>query len=154
MALTRERIDLRTLLGAARSWFLHRLETRRPTLFSAVNQTRKTVLANQLHVTYTSAERRKGLLGRDGLNPGEGLWIVPSQAVHTFFMRFPLDLVYIDSKHRVRKLRQNVPPGRISYSLFASSVLELAAGTIARSQTRKGDLLEIEALAPRDGSRR
>ena len=58
------------------------------------NVTRGTVLATRLEAAHTGPTRRKGLLGRDGLAAGEGLWIAPCESVHTFFMRFPIDLVY------------------------------------------------------------
>jgi len=108
------------------------------------NVTRGTLLASSLEVADTSASRNQGLLGRDGLASGEGLWIVPCQSVHTFFMRFPIDLVYIDSKKRVRKVKSAVGPGRISLCLTAQSVIELPAGTVDLTKTERGDALEIE----------
>jgi uncharacterized membrane protein (UPF0127 family) len=71
------------------------------------------------------------------------MWIVPCEAVHTFFMQFPIDLVYIDRKHRVKKVRSSVPPWRISACLSAHSVVELPAGTVLATQTERGDTLEI-----------
>jgi uncharacterized membrane protein (UPF0127 family) len=71
------------------------------------------------------------------------MWIVPCEAVHTFFMQFAIDLVYIDRKHRVRKVRSCVPPWRISACLSAHSVVELPAGTVQATQTERGDELEI-----------
>jgi hypothetical protein len=115
------------------------------------NATRGTLLATRLVVADRSAVRSKGLLGRQSLPPGEGLWIVPCEAVHTFFMRFPIDLVYLDRHRRVRKLRAAVPPWRLSACLLAHSVLELPAGTIRDTQTRRGDLLEFSP-APADSS--
>ncbi|MGB9415126.1 MAG: DUF192 domain-containing protein, partial [Acidobacteriaceae bacterium] len=83
--------------------------------------------------------RRKGLLGRSGLREGEGLWIVPCESVHTIGMQFAIDLVYLDRKHRVRKVRSSVPAWRMSACLLAHSVLELPAGTIERTETMAGD---------------
>jgi uncharacterized membrane protein (UPF0127 family) len=143
MAQQASSINIPALWRNACNWVRGRMQARRPARMQAVNLTRNTVLADDLHATFTGAERRKGLLGRDGLHPGEGMWILPSQAVHTFFMRFPIDLVYIDRKHRVRKLRATVPPGRISVCFFASSVLELPVGVIQATHTQKGDQLEI-----------
>lgn len=113
------------------------------------NLTRGTVLATELEVAGSGGTRRKGLLGRDGLGPGEGLWIVPCESVHTFFMRFPIDLVYLDRKHRVRKVRHAVGAWRLSACLTAHSILELPAGTVLASKTERGDSLEI---APPAGS--
>jgi uncharacterized protein len=111
--------------------------------FQALNATRNTVLATRLTLADTPETRDKGLLGRESLPPGEGLWIVPCQAIHMFFMRFPIDLVYIDRGKRVRKVRSNVAPWRISVCLTAYSVLELPAGTVRESCTQCDDVLEI-----------
>jgi len=111
--------------------------------------TRQTLLVTRLEVAGSGAARRKGLLGRDGLGPGEGLWIVPCESVHTFFMRFPIDLVYLDRNNRVRKVRQAVGPWRISACLAAHSVLELPAGAIRATQTRWGDVVE---MGPAEGA--
>jgi uncharacterized protein len=114
----------------------------------AVNVTRGTVIASRLVLAGTGETRRKGLLGRDGLAPGEGLWIAPCESVHTFFMRFAIDLVYLDRNHRVRKVRRDVGPWRISACFSAHSVLELPVGTIGTSQTECGDTVEISAKPP------
>ena len=111
------------------------------------NPARGTVLAWRLETANTSAKRNKGLLGRNGLEDGGGLWIVPCESVHTFFMRFAIDLVYLDREKRVKKLRSNVGPWRISLCLTAHSVMELPAGTIHASCTRRGDRLEFSDAA-------
>lgn len=110
------------------------------------NQTRKTVLAEAADLADTSAKRRTGLLKHERLAPGEGLWIVPCESVHTFFMKFPIDLVYLDSKRKVRKVRHAVPAWRLSACLLAHSVLELPAGTARETGTVRGDELVIEKL--------
>jgi uncharacterized membrane protein (UPF0127 family) len=107
------------------------------------NLTRNTVLATCLELADTGPKRNKGLLGRQGLSPGGGLWIVPCESVHTFWMQFPIDLVYLDRKKRIKKLRSSVPPWRLSACLSAHSILELTSGTIESSQTEIGDTLEI-----------
>ena len=107
------------------------------------NLTRNTQLADRLEVAGSGLKRSKGLLGKSGLAAGEGMWIVPCEAVHTFFMQFAIDLVYIDRKHRVKKVRSCVPPWRISACLSAHSVVELPAGTVQATQTERGDELEI-----------
>ena len=107
------------------------------------NLTRGTVLATRLEVADSGKKRSKGLLGRKGLEPGGGLWIVPCESVHTFFMQFPIDLVYLDRKYRVKKVRHSVGPWRLSACLSAHSILELPAGTIRSTQTQAGDTLEM-----------
>jgi uncharacterized membrane protein (UPF0127 family) len=113
-----------------------------------VNLTRQAVLADRVEVASHAAKRNKGLLGRDGLEPGEGLWIVPCEAVHTFGMRFSIDLVYVDRSRRVRKVRSSVPPWRMSACLSAHSVVELASGTVRATQTKVGDTLEFSPFLP------
>ena len=77
-------------------------------------------------------ERVRGLLGRDRLEPGTGLWIARTGSVHTFFMRFPMDAVFLDKGLRVRKVVPAVKPFRLAWSRGARSVVELAAGEAAR----------------------
>ena len=113
---------------------------------SVRNQTRQTVLAQEAEVADTSAKRRTGLLKHERLEAGQGLWIVPCESVHTFFMRFPIDLVYLTRDRKVRKTRASVAPWRMSACLPAHSVLELPAGTVERTGTERGDQLVIETL--------
>jgi hypothetical protein len=108
------------------------------------NATRGTVLATALEVADSGPKRNKGLLGRTGLDAGGGLWIVPCESVHTFFMKFPIDLVYLDRKHRIKKVCDSVPAWRLSVCLSAHSILELPAGTIRSTRTERGDTLEFE----------
>jgi len=114
------------------------------------NPARATVLATRLEVADSGPKRNKGLLGRDGLVPGEGLWIVPCESVHTFFMRFPIDLVYLDRKNTIRKVRSAVGPWRLSACFSAHSVIELPAGTIRNTQSERGDLLEFSPVPSPD----
>jgi uncharacterized protein len=114
-------------------------------LFQVTNRTRNSALATRLTLADTPQTRDRGLLGRDGLAPGEGLWIIPCQAIHMFFMRFSIDLIYIDRQKRVRKVKSNIAPWRISTCFTAHSVLELPVGIVRESGTRRGDLLEILA---------
>jgi uncharacterized membrane protein (UPF0127 family) len=111
------------------------------------NITRQCELASRVEVADRGASRRKGLLGREGLAEGEGLWILPCEAVHTIGMRFAIDLVYLDRKMRVKKVRSNVPPWRLSACFSAHSVIELASGTVVRTQTQPGDRLEFAAAS-------
>src|SRR5215469_1360338 len=112
-----------------------------------VNVTRQIELGTHVQRAGDSKTRCKGLLGREGLAEGEGLWIVPCEAVHTFGMRFPIDLVYLDRSHRVVKTRSNVRPWRLSACLRAHSVVELAAGVIRETQTKPGDRLSLDSIA-------
>jgi hypothetical protein len=111
------------------------------------NQTRGTVLGEAIDVADTSEKRRVGLLKHERLEPGTGLWIKPCESVHTFFMKFPIDLVYIDKKQKVRKVRHAVPAWRLSACLTAHSILELPAGTAEKTGTQAGDMLSIETVS-------
>ncbi len=108
------------------------------------NQTRGTVLGDAVELADTSEKRRTGLLKHERLEPGHGLWIVPCESVHTFFMKFPIDLVYVDKRNKVRKVRHSVAPWRLSACLPAHSVIELPAGTAEQSGTQAGDELAVE----------
>ena len=103
-------------------------------------------MATAADLADTSEKRRTGLLKHTGLAPGEGLWIVPCESVHTFFMKFPIDLVYLDKKHKVKKVRHAVPAWRLSACLFAHSILELPAGIVRDTGTQPGDDLIMEKL--------
>jgi uncharacterized membrane protein (UPF0127 family) len=137
------------MLSGLRKRLASRRQAIEETRLRVTNFTRHTLLATCMEVANSSAKRSKGLLGREGLAPGEGLWIAPCEAVHTFWMQFPIDLVYLDRKQRIRKLVSDVRPWRLSACLRAHSVLELPAGTIRATRTEPGDALEFSnAPAP------
>lgn len=100
-------------------------------------------VAEALETAFDSASRKKGLLGRDGLAPGVGLVIAPTNLVHTFAMRFPIDILFISRDGRVLKVRHAVPKRRIAGAWGAFAVIEMAAGSIETSGTRVGDFLEL-----------
>ena len=111
------------------------------------NLTRGSVLADQAEVADTSRKRRVGLLKHDSLPPGHGLWIAPCEGIHTFGMKFPIDVVFLDRAKRVLKIRADMGARRISLCLRAHSVLELPAGTAAAAHMQSGDELEFSATA-------
>lgn len=88
------------------------------------------------------ALRLRGLLGRPPLAPGEGLLIEPCNAVHTFFMGYSIDVVFISAQHKVLALRSEVMPWRARQCLRAHYVVELAAGEINRLGLEVGDLCQ------------
>jgi uncharacterized protein len=100
-------------------------------------------LATKVEGAFDSASRNRGLLGRKSLAPDSALVIAPSNSVHTFFMRFPIDLVYAARDGRVVKVRHNVAPWRVSMALGAFAVIELAAGEARRCGVRRGDVLNV-----------
>lgn len=111
----------------------------------AWNLTRaRTLLGDAIQVANTSAARRRGLLKHRSLEPGQGLWIVPCEAVHTFGMKFPIDVVFLNRRRQVVKIKPNLQKNRIAVCLRAYSVLELPAGIIGQTQTQPGDQLLLE----------
>jgi uncharacterized protein len=112
------------------------------------NVTRRTMLADRADFADTGAKARTGLLKHSGLEPGEGLWIAPCEAVHTFGMHFPIDVVFLDREKKVVKMRAHVVPRRIAFAFRAFSVLELPAGRLAETETQCGDQFEFEKVAP------
>ncbi len=108
------------------------------------NVTRGKILASAAGVANTSETRRIGLLKHTSLPPGEGLWIVPTEAVHCFGMKFDIDVLFLDKGKKILKLRENMKPRRIAICWRAKSVLELPAGTISATGTLVGDQLEFE----------
>jgi hypothetical protein len=118
----------------------------------AVNETRSTVLADRVERVTAAGDRLRGLLGRSSLPSGEGLWIGNCSSVHTLFMRFPIDVVFLDRKvGEVVALIERMVPWRVTrVYLRAGSALEVPEGTIARTGTRVGDRLAIgPGLRPR-----
>lgn len=120
-------------------WFVREKNNSQASIW---NETRGTLLADAADVADTSETRRRGLLKHDSLPAGQGLWIVPCEGVHSFGMKFEIDVVYLNRKMQVRKLRSRMVPRRVSICLPAHSVLELPAGTISSTQTQTGDQLK------------
>jgi uncharacterized membrane protein (UPF0127 family) len=108
-------------------------------------------LARSLVTAFDSASRRRGLLGRSGLAVDEALIIAPSNAVHTFGMTFPIDVIYARRDGLVLKVRPDLRPNRVSAAWGAFAVIELAAGTTARIGIQPGDRLVVSAASERPG---
>jgi hypothetical protein len=108
------------------------------------NQTRESFLSLSVTRADTHFARLKGLLGKMRLKSDEGLWTVPSQGIHTIFMLFPIDLLYLDADNRVVHLIENVGTFRITpIRRDSESVLQLRTRTIFSSHTQVGDQLVI-----------
>ncbi len=112
----------------------------------ARNKTRGVTLGENITLAGDSRSRRTGLLKHDNLQRGEGLWIVPCEAVHTFGMKFAIDVVFLSRSKKILKVRSQMARRRIALCLRAHSVLELPAGTLQRTGTVPGDQLEFEPL--------
>ena len=123
-------------------------------MLKARNETRGTFLGDRIEPADSSESRTKGLLGRDGLAPGEGLWIAPCEWVHMFGMKFAIDLVVLDKGGRVVGTKSDLRPGRIGPLFWgAHSTLELPVGAIAASGTVKGDQILWEESDGEDDAR-
>ena len=101
------------------------------------------VLAHSLAAAFDSKNRRTGLLGQDRLEEGHALIIAPTNAVHTFFMRFAIDVVFVRKDGLVVRIHHAVKPWRIAGALRGHAAIELPAGTLANSDTVRGDQLVI-----------
>ena len=115
--------------------------------YRIVNARSGQVLAQALQLAHDSKSRRKGWLGIDAAPPDEAIWIEPCEAVHCFFMRFTIDVLFLDRKLRVVRCRPSLRPWRIAVCLRANSVIELAEGTIEATGTAAGDQLVLEPVA-------
>jgi uncharacterized protein len=102
------------------------------------------MLADRALIADTSTTRKTGLLKHERLDPGEGLWIKPCEGVHTVGMKFPIDVLFLDKKRKVVKIRAAMPRWRMAACLWAHSVLELPSGTAAATKTTRGDQLDFE----------
>jgi hypothetical protein len=100
-------------------------------------------VAADIETAFDSAARKKGLLGRNALPEGVALVIAPTQAIHTFGMRFPIDVIFAARDGRVVKLRRAIPPSRVSGAVRAFAVVEMAAGAIDRAGIKVGDHLIV-----------
>jgi uncharacterized membrane protein (UPF0127 family) len=120
-----------------------------PKTMRALNRTKGTVLCERLEVAASMAAQSRGLLGRDGLAPGagmlfEGNGLLPLMWMHMFFMRFAIDIVFLDRSNQVLRINHSLKPWRLSSMVFgAHRALELEAGAAARSGTTKGDQLSL-----------
>jgi uncharacterized membrane protein (UPF0127 family) len=98
-------------------------------------------------------QRMRGLIGREGLAAGEGLLLRPAPAVHTAFMRFPIDALFLDRRMRVLEIVERLRPWRVAANRRARAVLELSAGECARCGVEVGDQLELRDRRGRGAGR-
>jgi uncharacterized membrane protein (UPF0127 family) len=101
------------------------------------------VVANRVELALDSQSRRRGLLGRDEFAKGAALIIAPCSSIHTFFMRFAIDVVFVSRDGRVLKTYSALVPWRMAFSLGAFAVIELPAGAISRSDPKPGDSMQL-----------
>ncbi len=110
-----------------------------------VNRTRDAVLGERVELARTPWTRLVGLLGRAALDAGGGMWLEPCDSVHMLFMRFPLDVVFVDADGAVVDVVAGLRPWRATWPRARARVsIELPVGTVARTGTRAGDLISCE----------
>lgn len=118
-----------------------------PRVFAVRNTTRSTTLATRARLASSFGTRFMGLMLRRGVQDGGGLYMTRSSSIHSFFMRFRFDALYVDGERRVVKVVHAMKPWRISFGgRGAKDVLELPAGVAERTGTQPGDQLAFEAV--------
>jgi uncharacterized protein len=103
-----------------------------------------TVVCERCEVPKSAFGRARGLLGRAGLEPGTGMLIDSAPSVHMFFMRFPIDVVFLDREWRVVGIRHRLRPWRVAGARRAAAALELPVGAAAAAGINEGDVLARE----------
>ena len=111
------------------------------TAVTLVNVRSREVIARGVELALDRATRRKGLLKRSGLDRDKALVLAPCFAVHTAFMRFPIDVVFVDKAGYVRRIVRDLQPWRLAASASAYATIEFAAGALAASDVKVGDRL-------------
>ena len=103
------------------------------------------IVAGTIETAFDSPTRNRGLLGRSGLADGHALILAPCSSIHTFFMQFAIDVAFVDRDGVVLRVRKVLGPWRLQISVRAFAVVELASGSLDRSDTRAGDRLYVAA---------
>ena len=111
-----------------------------------LSQTRGAVVCEEAEIADTTLLRSRGLLGRDSLPAGHGMLITRTASIHSHFMRFEFDAVFLDRDLTVLKLAERIPPWRMRSAKRAKRVLELAAGEIERRGIQVGDVLAVDRV--------
>lgn len=112
---------------------------------SVANQTRNIVIADSCRLALSLTARLRGLLGTEALGSTEGLLIIPCRSIHTWFMRYPIDVAFLDERLRVIAIAEALPPFRTfaPRDCIAMMALELPAGRLQETGTQVGDILAV-----------
>jgi hypothetical protein len=106
----------------------------------------KQVIISDLQIANTMWTRGKGLLGTKDLASDKGMWLNPGNSIHTFFMSYAIDCVFVDAEMRIKALKPNVVPGKMIWPIWgAKSVIEVKAGMIEKLNLKIGDQLHVGA---------
>lgn len=108
------------------------------------NQTKNQTVLPDLLQAKSLWPRLKGLLGKEQISNAEGLWILNCNSIHTIGMKFPIDCIFVDKKMQVRKIVENIRPGKIVLPVWgASSVIEVRAGLCKEKNIEVGDQMNV-----------
>ena len=105
-----------------------------------------TVLATRIEAAFDSETRRRGLLGRSQFADGSALVIAPCSAVHTFFMKMAIDVIFVSRSGVILKIYSSLPAWRLAFAFGAFAAIELPAGTLSRSQTKREHRLHLSSI--------
>ncbi len=112
------------------------------------NERTGVILATAIEPAFDSRRRRKGLLGRTGLDPDAAMILAPCGTVHTFFMQFAIDVVFVRRDGTIVKICPDLKPWRTAFAWGALAAIEFSAGGAARRDVERGDSLVIEPPTP------
>jgi uncharacterized membrane protein (UPF0127 family) len=112
-----------------------------------LNARTRAIIASDVELALTQEARRVGLLGRSHLEPAYALYLMPCLAIHTAFMRFPIDVIFVRRDGTAVKIIHRMKPWRAAMSFGAYAVIELAGGTLRRHDIRIGDPLRMKSEA-------
>jgi hypothetical protein len=113
-----------------------------------VNSRTGQVLVRRATKAASIKSRTVGLLGKAGLDADEALIISPCWSIHTFFMRFPIDVLFLDKQGQVRKIIHSMPAWRMAAAWGAQDTIELAPGALRGIDLQIGDAIEVRPAAP------
>jgi len=114
-----------------------------------INQTKNTILAEDVFIARTPFQRIKGLLGKKRFSSGQAIILEPCNSVHTFFMCFPIDVLFADKNNSVVKTVRQMRPFRVTgICLKSKFIIELPAGVIDASKTSVGDSITKQGQTP------
>jgi uncharacterized membrane protein (UPF0127 family) len=110
-----------------------------------INKTQNKILIENLEVA-SEFMRFKGLMGKESMENNYALWIKRCNSIHTFFMNFPIDVIFVDKNLKVKKCIEHIQPNKIVWPIWgASSVIELKDGFLSQNKTQIGDQLHVDS---------
>lgn len=108
------------------------------------NKETKEIIANKIGLANTMFSRFIGLISKKSIDENEGILLTPCNSIHMMFMKFPIDVVFLDKRNKVIKIIENIQPWKISPIVFkAQSVLELSSGTVSKKNIKIDDILDF-----------